>query len=294
MYYLIVNPVAGRGRALKALPQVERFFREQQLELEVLSTKAPGDARRLVEQLPADATVLSLGGDGTLHEIAGACVYTSRTIGILPAGSGDDFAFALGIPRHDLFAALQIARNGNVRQVDTGCVNSEVFVNSFGVGFDADVAHAVYSAPSFLKEFYAYLYAVVSTLRKLKNITVQVTIDGRDVYEGSSLLVAVQNGPRTGGSFLFSPEAKLDDGLLDIVIAGQFGRLATLGILPGVIRGQHLKNPRVQLYRGREVRIHWETARPAHMEGELLAAAQDYHIRLQAASLRVIGSSGHW
>ncbi len=287
MHYLVINPAAGRGRAAALLPEVERFFASEGLPITVLRTRRPKHATALVAALPQEARVLALGGDGTLHEVAAACVHTKRTVGVLPAGSGDDFAFALGIPRHELESALKTVRQGRVRQVDTGLVNGEVFLNAFGVGFDADVAYGVRHAPKLLRERIAYLYTILATLSRLRSLAVQVTVDGQLVFQGPSLLVSVQNGPRTGGSFLFAPQAKPDDGLLDIVVAGRFGRLGTLGILPRVMKGTHVGHAKISLFQGRSLHIHWETPRPGHMEGELLEPSRDFHIELRPRSLRV-------
>jgi YegS/Rv2252/BmrU family lipid kinase len=287
MYYLILNPVAGRGRSQAALATVKAFMEAQNMPFEVLPTQAPGHATELVKALPTDAKVLSLGGDGTLHEVAAACIESNRVIGILPAGSGDDFAFALGIDRNNLQQALSLIKQGRVLAVDTATVNGQSFINAFGVGFDADVAYAVRHAPKALKERSAYLYAIVSTLSKLKNIAVEIQIDGQKVFAGPALLVSTQNGPRTGGSFMFAPQASVTDGLLDVLVAGEFNRLGTLSILPRVMRGTHLSHPKVFAFSGKEIKLHWEKARPGHMEGELLAAATTFEIKLKPKSLRV-------
>ena len=300
MYYLVVNPVAGRGRALALLSTVQQFFEAEGLALTTFLTERPVHATEIVRALPEDARVLSLGGDGTLHEIAAACLYTERTVGILPAGSGDDFAYALDIPRDDPIAALRIVRDGCWRAFDTGNVNGETFVNSFGVGFDADVAYGVRHAPPVLRERGAYLYTVLATLGRLRNVPVSVTVDGAAVFAGPALLVAVQNGVRTGGSFRFAPHAVPDDGLLEIVVAAGFGRVGTLRILPKVIKGTHLGHPQVFTCRGQDITLEWATMRPGHMEGELLESATHFRIRVQPASLRVfapdkktIGSSAN-
>lgn len=287
MYHLIFNPQAGRGRSQALLQQATAFFDTQQLPYKVLSTTHPKHATELVCNLPLNAVVVSLGGDGTLHEIVNACVHTGRTIGILPAGSGDDFAFALGLERNNLEQALQVIKQGNVKAVDTARVNGETFVNAFGVGFDADVAYGIYTAPKFLKERNAYFYSIFATLGRLQNIPVTVTIDNQKVFDGPALLVSTQNGPRTGGSFLFSPTAKVDDGLLDVVIAGAFGRLGTLNILPKVLKGTHIHHPKVKVLQGKTVRLEWAKARPGHMEGELLLPATTFDISIQSASLNV-------
>jgi diacylglycerol kinase (ATP) len=285
--YLIMNPVAGRGRSMKALESALHFFKQAGIELTLLKTEYQGHATELVRTLPNNATVLSLGGDGTLHEIVIACVNTKRVVGILPAGSGDDFAYALGIGRSDLQQALKVIQTGHIRQVDTATVNGTPFINAFGVGFDADVAYGIHHAPSFLKEQNAYFYSIISTLGKLKNIPVQITVDGKKVFDGPALLVSTQNGPRTGGSFFFAPDAKPDDGLLDIVVAGKFGRLGTLGILPKVMKGTHTTHPKVLMLKGKDILLKWQSARPGHMEGELLAPTDTFHIQIQPKSLKV-------
>lgn len=287
MYHLIFNPNAGRGRSRALLEQALAFFRHHNLDVTVLTTERARHATEMVCQLPLDAIVLSLGGDGTLHEIVNSCIHTGRTVGILPAGSGDDFAFALGLERHNIQQALNVIKQGKTKTVDTANVNGETFVNAFGVGFDADVGYGIYTAPKFLKERNAYFYSIFATLSKLESIPVNVVIDDKKVFNGPSLLVSTQNGPRTGGSFFFAPDAKPDDGLLDVVIAGDFGRLGTLNILPKVLKGTHVGHPKIKILRGKEVRLEWSRPRPGHMEGELLKPAMTFDIKIQSASLNV-------
>ena len=287
MHYLVHNPAAGRGRAAWALPRVLALCDAAGLEVTVLTTREAGHATRLVRQLAADARVLCLGGDGTVHEVALACVDSERTLGVLPVGSGNDFAFALGLPHHDLARALRAAIEGRVVRVDSGRVNGVIFVNALGVGFDAEVAQHVSAAPAPLRGLAAYLYAVFITLRKLRNVAVEVVVDGSSVFRGPSLLVSVLNGPRTGGGFLFAPHARPDDGLLEVLIAGSFGRLGTLAIIPRVMRGRHLGHPQVFAFQGRKVSLHWAEPRPAHLDGEMLEPTATFEITVQPGSLRV-------
>jgi diacylglycerol kinase (ATP) len=290
MHYLIVNPVAGRGFALRARAQVERFFLEQGLPLTVLVTEAPGHATEMTRALPEDARVLSLGGDGTLHEVAVACVGTSRVVGVLPGGTGDDFAMALGLKHHDIDAALKPVLAGRVSQVDTGLVNGQPFFNALGMGFDADVAYSVRHAPRVFKGLSAYLWAILSTLSKLEAVEVEVETGGAPFYRGPALLVAVLNGPRVAASFHFCPEARPDDGEFDVIIAGRFGRLGTLGLLPKVMKGTHLPHPELFTTRATRVRVSWARPRVAHVEGELLSASDTFEIVLCPKNLRVFSS----
>lgn len=113
-------------------------------------------------------------------------------------------------------------------------------------------------------------------------------VDGALVHDGPCLLVTSQNGPRSGGSFVFAPEARPDDGMLDVVIAGKVGRLGALGLLPKVMQAKHLTHPAVQLRRGRNVRVEWSEPRPAHADGELLATDAAYEVALHPRALPVL------
>jgi diacylglycerol kinase (ATP) len=293
--HLVYNPVAGRGRAALALERTRAFLDAAAVPYTLVTTAAPGHATELARAAPAGATVVAMGGDGTVHEVARgilACANGDapgdKVLATLPVGSGDDFAFAMGIPRDDLDAALRRLLHGTVTAIDVGDVNGEPFVNAFGVGFDADVAHRVAHAPRFLKGLGAYLYAVVTTLGRLDPGHVTVTIDGVETYVGKALLVGCQNGPRTGGSFLFAPDARNDDGVLDVVVAGAFDKLGTLGILPKVMRGRHLGHPKVHLFQGKDVRLTWQRPQHAHAEGEQLTAGTSFHVTLRPGALRVL------
>ena len=287
MHFVVYNPVAGRGRAARALRIVQPYFAEHGMPLRVLTSEHAGHAKELVRALPEDAGIVALGGDGTVHEVAAECVGTRRTLGVVPSGSGDDFAYALGIDRHDTRIALEVIRRGSVRAVDVGIVNDHPFVNAVGVGFDADVAARVTSAPAFLRGVSAYLYAILVSLKDFSSADAHVEVDGRLVHDGPALLVGAQNGPRSGGSFLFAPAAEIDDGLLDVLIAGRFSRAGAIGILPRLIRGAHLDHPEVRSLRGRHVRISWSRSRPYHMEGEVAEPVRELEIALRPGALRV-------
>ena len=293
MLHMVVNPIAGRGRALSELQRLLEGLGTAGVALDVHRTTHPGHATEIVRALPDGATVVAVGGDGTVHEVAIGCLQRCATLGVLPTGSGDDFAFALGIDRRDLHSALRSVRAGRVRRVDVGSVNGVPFVNGFGCGFDADVARRVLHAPAAYRGLARYLYGVAGALRDFELRDAAVRVDGREVYAGRALLVGVQNGPRAGGSFLFSPEARPDDGLLDVVIAGPFGRLGTLGVLPKVMRGSHLGHPHIHLVRGRDVEIHWSSPVVAHVDGESLADAErTFSISLRPGALGVFAPNG--
>jgi YegS/Rv2252/BmrU family lipid kinase len=293
---LVFNPAAGKGRAKAALATALAFFDERQVPYALHTTEGAGDATRIASATPPGSNVVAIGGDGTVHEVAKGLLQTGtadgrtagRSLGILPLGSGDDFAFSLGLARDDLRSALERLLTAEPRLVDFGTVNGEPFFNAVGTGLDAEVAERVGVSPRFLKGVSGYLYSVLGALVHLREPRARVLVDGALVHDGPCLLVTSQNGPRSGGSFVFAPEARPDDGMLDVVIAGKVGRLGALGLLPKVMQAKHLTHPAVQLRRGRNVRVEWSEPRPAHADGELLATDAAYEVALHPRALPVL------
>lgn len=292
MLHLIVNPTAGRGRALPHLEAIVRTLEAAGASVAVHTTASPDAARALVATLPEQATAVAVGGDGTVHAVMRACFEHDRRLGVLPFGSGDDFAHALGLGRTRPEAALRALLDGRERRIDVATVNDEPFVNAFGTGFDADVARRILSAPPSFRGVARYLYGVLSALRdfRLADVALEMTTTGgeRAGFEGPALLVAVQNGPRTGGSFRFAPGARPDDGVLDVVVAGAFGRAGTLAILPRVMRGRHLDHPEVHRFAATSVDLRWSTPVAGHAEGEPVGVGGEYRVRLNPGALRVV------
>ncbi len=291
MLQLVFNPAAGKGRAKAALAAALALLDERGVPYTLHTTRCAGHATELAAATPPGSVVVAIGGDGTVHEVAKGLLRDGstggRTLGILPLGSGDDFAFSLGLPRDDLQGALQRLLDAEPRLVDLGTVNGEPFFNAVGTGFDAEVAERVRSSPRFLKGFSGYLYSVLVSLARLSEPHARVFVDGVLVHDGPALLVTSQNGPRSGGSFVFAPAARPDDGQLDVVIAGKVGRAGALGLLPKVLRAKHLGHPAVALHRGAAVRVEWSEPRPAHADGELLPTVAVYEVTLRAGALPV-------
>src|SRR5215212_2180051 len=140
--HLILNPSAGKGRAGGLRASASRFFEERGLRPVWHVTQGPGHAGRIVRGLPEEVSVVAVGGDGTVHEVAAACAGTRRIMGVLPAGSGNDYVKALGVGPN-LRRALEVLVEGRVREVDTAEVNGVPFNNGLGIGFDAEVAAGV-------------------------------------------------------------------------------------------------------------------------------------------------------
>jgi len=296
VHHVVFNPVAGRGKARASLDDLVRRLDQAGVGHSLHVTTGPGHATELAASSPPGATVVAVGGDGTVHEVVAGLLraeggrrVTSRALGVVPVGSGDDFAFALGLSRGDVTGAVARLAAGTRRRVDLAFVNGAPCANAFGTGFDAEVAHRLTLAPRFLKGAAAYLFAVLISLHRVRPVGVEVTLDGERVYAGRSLLVAAQNGPRTGGSYLYSPEAQVDDGLLDVVIAGDLDLAGTLAVLPRVMKGTHLTHPQVYLHRGRSLSVAWSAPRYGHADGESAGRERRFDVELEPGGLTVAG-----
>lgn len=288
MWHLVANPASGRGRGRHVLRRVVRALSHAGVPFDVWPTERPGHARALVEALPCDARVVALGGDGTLNEVARACLGSRRLMAVIPAGTGDDFAHALGLPRGDLAAAVHVLRAGRERLVDVGRVDGNLFVNAAGFGVDAEVGARAARAPRPLRGAAAYAWAVASVLPRLSSADVQVELDGQLRFQGRALLVTTQNGPRAGGSFTFAPRARIDDGWLDVLVAGPLGPLGAARLLPSLVRGRLPAHPQLHPFRARRVRIAWASPHALHTDGEGHEARANAELEVDPRALRVL------
>jgi diacylglycerol kinase (ATP) len=284
--HLILNPVADRGRGAGKRERISKFLDRRGVPYVWHVTGRPGDATRVAEGLSGGQVPVATGGDGTVHEVALACIGTERVMGVLPVGSGNDYVKALGIGTC-LDRALEVLAAGAVREVDAGEVDGTRFNNGLGIGFDAEVAANVVKAPAYLGGFGGYLWAVYRLLRNLECREAWIMLDGRPV-ETKTILVAVALGTTYGARFRLAPASRLDDALFDVVWSEEVGLAEVLRLLPAVLRGTHLRHPKVHHARAREVAVKLARPAPAHVDGELLSPTREFRARVLPGALRVI------
>lgn len=266
---VVLNPAAGRGSAGAREDELRRFFQEFGAGVEIFRTEGPEEAQALVRELCARAepVVAAAGGDGTLHAVAQALVGTTTALGVLPMGSGNDYARALGIPEN-LKEAVRILLFGQPRPVDVGEVLGRFYLNSLGMGIDGQIAHD-YQTHRFLRGELGYLLATVFEVFRFRPVEMAVEAEGF-MYCGKLLTVAVMNGPWAGGGFCLAPRARPDDGLLDLALIGHYPRLVRLAVLPKTRDGSYLALKRTKLVHVRTAKIRAERSLVVHMDGELL------------------------
>lgn len=249
-------------------------------------TKGPGHAESIVRGLAEDALVVAAGGDGTVREVASVCSETSRVLGILPLGSGNDYVKALGIGTK-LEPALAVLANGKVRVVDAGEVNGERFCNGLGIGFDAQVAEGVATAPGYLGGFGRYMWSVGRLLWGFECHDAVLRLDG-EVVESRTILVAVALGTTYGARFRLAPKARLDDGLFDVVWSEEVNRTEILRLIPRAFGNSLLEHPKIHTARASEVTVELAEEVPAHVDGEILRPTRDFHAKILPGALRVV------
>lgn len=281
-----MNPVAGRGRgsgvgvaALDALRR--RGHHVEDLSARDLLTATAHARRAAVAGL--DGLVV-VGGDGLVHLGAQVVADTDLPLGIIAAGTGNDVARSLDLPRGDVAAsvtAIERALLTGPRAIDAVSVGSpqqaarEWYLGALSCGIDAAV-NARANALTWPRGAARYVRALGPELRAFRPYGYRIVMDD-GVWESSGTVVVVANGPWIGGGIKIAPEAQLDDGMLDVVVAGPFSRAGVVRIFPGMYRGRHVRHPQVQVFRSRTVRVELApelggVPPDAHADGERIGA----------------------
>jgi diacylglycerol kinase (ATP) len=213
------------------------------------------------------------GGDGALHYAIQGLAGTGCALGIVPVGSGNDLARALGIEDKPLEAARR-ALAGIPRPIDLGRLGGRYFAGTIGLGFDGEVARFVNEMSGWPPGAMAYPYALLRTLWRFEPPVLRVEHDsGR--FEDHAMLAVFANSPFFGGGMKIAPGAELDDGLLDLVILERVAPFRLATIFPRVYRGSHVKDPRVHFWRSRSATFHANRALTFWADGEPVLPLKD-------------------
>ena len=273
-------------------PRVAQGLRQSSVAFDLVETKAPGEGVGLAARAAHEYDVLiAAGGDGTVHEVANGLLRAGAhaAFGVLPLGSGDDFAKML--PARD---AVQRIAQPSPRAMDAGAIRcgGEVryFANGMDIGFGAHASRNVRKVPRPFTGLGAYLGALVLTLVRYPRLEVRLQLDGAEAFTQTTAMVAVMNGRAFGGSFHVCPGARADDGELDLLIADGVGRLEILGLVPRIMRGAHAGDPRLRMARARKVTIESDAPLLVEADGEIVFEdARRLEIAVLPGALRVLG-----
>ncbi len=293
---VILNPVAGRGYGAKVEPELRRLLQAEGLDFDLVRTARPWHAAELAEQAIGDGfeTIVAAGGDGTTNEVVNGLMAASEngasaTLGIVPIGSGSDFANTVGVPP-DLQGACRRLAHGQTRTVDVGRVTlpgqaPRYFDNTVNVGFGGAVTLEARKV-KWLRGIALYLPVVLKVVfLYYKAPPVTIEYDGQELAL-PAVMICVANGPREGGGFYVAPQAQPDDGLFDLCIVREVGRLAMLGLVPHFMKGTHVGREPITMARARRVTISSPDDLVAHMDGEVLCT-DGHRIEFEILPLRL-------
>lgn len=265
---LVVNPTSGRGRGARNAPVVRRVLKDAGLDVTEFVPASAADViatLRRVRDLQPDAVVV-VGGDGSVHLAAQQLADTPIVIGVIPSGSGNDFARALGIPVEP-GAAADVVAGGQVREIDLIRAGASWVTGVAAAGFDARVNERA-NAIRFPRGGSRYTVATLAELRAFRPIRYTLDLDGTRI-ETEAMLVAVGNTASYGGGRQICHGALIDDGRLDVTVIKPVSRLTLVRLFPKLTSGSHVGHPAVQAMRGTSVRVAAEGV-TAYADGERL------------------------
>lgn len=287
---VVRNPAAGRGRALREWGEVARRLAEAGVDYDEVATTRPREALDIAQERSAGYDgVVAVGGDGTVHEVVNGLMRAGgkAALGVIPLGSGDDFAKLLP---GDAVARLATADSTrfDVGRIVAGA-EARYFANGMDIGFGAHGAANVRRVPRLLTGFGAYLGALFLTMLRYPLLRVRAQLDDAPPFDLTTAMTAAMNGTTFGGSFRVCPEARPDDGLLDLLLVDAVGRLEILRLVPKILRGAHAGDPRLRMARARRLRIESEEPLLVEADGEIaFDAARRLEIEILPGALRVL------
>ena len=292
---ILLNPVAGRGRAARYADSIVQILESHGIQSTLMLSTAVGDLERLAsEQAAAGAgRLIVAGGDGSVHEVVNGILKVAgkAALGLIPIGTGNDFAKATDTPLDWKIAASRLAerlRDGvPPRTADAGRINGRFFANGVGIGFDAKINRIArkYNWP--IGDF-VYLFAVFEGLWDgVITPKVEMTFDGGR-HSGPITLANISNGPWVGGMFHIAPMARIDDGHLDLVFAKPVTRSRVIALLPRLIKGTHIGAADICTREIRQFQLIAQEPVPCHVDGETQPLQTEFRIEIMQRALSLL------
>ncbi len=288
---IIVNPISGTGGrpdlARRRIADAEAALESRNLEGRVLVTEKPGHGSVLAREAMADgsALVIAWGGDGTINEVASELAFRDASLAVIPSGSGNGLARELKIPCA-VDRAFAVAFDGTERVIDAGEIEGRLFFNVAGVGLDAEVAHEFAATGLVRRGFSRYIEIAVRRLMSFRATDYRVVADGK-VIESRAIVIAIANGRQYGNGAAIAPAARIDDGLLEVVIVGERSALRALTQIPRLFSGRIGQVPGVSMLPARDVTIESAGRLVYHVDGEPCEGGTSVRARIRPGALRV-------
>jgi diacylglycerol kinase (ATP) len=277
----LVNPASANGSTGRRWPELREEARAAGLDGEARLSERPGHLAELAEEAAREGagTLVVVGGDGTVHEAVNGLIRSGRAAGVvlavIPRGTGKDFARSVRIPSKTS-AALAVARDGSVREVDVGRARfagpegSETeafFANFAGAGISGAIARRANASSKAMGGRMSFLVATITVFARWRAVEMTAIVED-ERRSGPMFEVLAMNGDYTAGGMWAAPEARPDDGLLDVVVIGDVTKTDFVRTFPRIYRGRHLSHPKIELLRGATVRVESKHPLPVVLDGE--------------------------
>jgi diacylglycerol kinase (ATP) len=292
---LILNPMADLGRAWQTANDLRPIAQEFKGELTWSGTVYPTHAIELAKQAAEEGydIVIALGGDGTVHEVMNGLMQVPENkrpmMGVVPIGSGNDFAYSMGIVEKPPQALANALKGENIQAVDIGLITdehgrTEYFDNTLGIGFDAVVTIRSHKLP-IVKGFLMYLTAVIQTIILNHNAAkMQIETDTKK-WEQEVIMLTLCNGPREGGGFMLSPNSKNNDGKMEFLTVTKLSRATMFRLVPEFLKGTHMRFKQVQMGEFKTFSLTSDLPLYIHADGEIYTS---FGSNLRKASVEIL------
>lgn len=281
----IINPVAGNGKGKDQIQVIHQYMSVLALDYSLKISNKIGNVTEITAWGCENGftDIVTVGGDGTFVEaVNGVDLETDVRLGLIPSGTGNDFARVLNMPK-DVASCLDIIVEGRTKLVDVGLINQQRFINASCMGIDGEIILDTDRIKDKIKGTTAYVLSTLKALTNYKAKKVVINIDGQEMMR-EIILVAIGNGKYIGGGMKVTPDAEIDDGLFDICIVNKLSKAKLIMLFPSIFKGNHIAiKPTVEMYRGKEVHVE-------AIEDRLLINADGNIIGTTPAAASIIGN----
>jgi diacylglycerol kinase (ATP) len=290
-FAFLINPVSGTGPKAKVLQMVESLTRSKQIAFESLHTNPEGHYPELEKKIQDKnlTDIIVLGGDGSISQVVCALRHTGVNFGIIPMGSGNGLALTAGIPR-DPQKAMEIIFSGHSSPVDAFYINDHFSCMLSGIGFDAKVAHAF--ARSSKRGLFTYIKVAARNFFSAKPYPFHITCTGHDV-KTEAFFISIANSNQFGNQFTIAPKARLNDGLIDVVIVQKMNKVQLmLAILHqlrfGDVQEKIFRKKSILYFQAAGLNIKNPALAPLHIDGDPAKTADEFSIRIIPSAFRLL------
>ncbi len=282
----VINPISG-GKAKRHVPDlIDAELDHEQYDYDIAHTDDVDHARKLSKSaayLGYDS-VIAVGGDGTVNEVARGMIGQPASLGIIPFGSGNGLARFMGIPI-DAKKAIQMLNKSTIETIDSATFNDLPFFNMAGIGFDAHISMLFANLTN--RGFSGYIKTTLQELSSYKPKEYRITIDGK-TYERSAFMISIANSSQYGNDAHIAPHADIKDGLLDVCIVKRFPLYSFPLLAYRLMSKSAHKSDYVEIIKGKNIVIEREEAGAIHLDGEPREMGKELHINIHPLSVNIL------